>query len=526
MSEFPVYDIQNYIEKEGHIYLQKKPYLEKLDLPTVEKVPEELLAIAENVSSISGTWNPVEIFTADNESIEREKQKVFDAYKKGEEYNPQLSYTYANSLDLAPAREKLLAQLHMVRQFEPSKVAPKKGLTKKAFKRLLFFKHDPKEDKAVRTARILKTALYFKIKDDLATCKLADGIKTNDETKIMDALQQKYPGTDESLYSLATTEFENLAINGDLSSEDNKPTGRGLLTASQTQWLLDKKLTPEETAEAFTWALSQYELLRTTSNKKGFYVKVSKEATGIDVRDKSTDGPTIFIPTVRSKPMSAYSLLKLIAHEIEGHARQSVNGEELFLLGGGRLKIDNEQLYEGLGLRYEYDIEKKLFGIDSPKPSPYYTLSTKMAEEGSSFYQIFKDQVERRARVHLKIPIDKTLPPLSTIDPKKFDEIKKQAWTGTYRVMRCHIDMSNKNKFAMSKDLGYLRGYQMDHQLKENSLGHINEEGVIASGALSLLAEFKLSPEKMPIPFKDVATQFWEEKLKPVMIKEQIAKAA
>ena len=69
----------------------------------------------------------------------------------------------------------------------------------------------------------------------------------------------------------------------------------------------------------------------------------------------------------------------------------------------------------------------------------------------------------------------------------------------------------------MAKDLGYMRGFMMDKQLQENDLGFLNEEGIIAAGALSMLAEIKLSPENMPHPFRDVTTKYWKEVLRPQM---------
>ena len=491
MPENEPYAIANYIGKETSIKIDKKPIKEKIDIK-LEKLPRDLVAIAENVARISGTWNPVEIYTPNVASQESEKKKFFEAHDKGEEYNPQFIYEYANSLDLKTSRERLLTQMHALRDFGEKK------------KRFFWQKHDKKGGKLTldRGTRIFRTALYFKIKDDLATCDLVDGIKSKSEEKINAALKQKYPGIDQSLYDLAVSEYVKMSHP---KPEGEEKKEKGLLSDDEIKWLGERKVKAPEIAEAFKWALSRYGLLRTSTNGKGFMVKISKEATNIDVRDKSVFGPTVFIP--ENREFDTKTLLGLIAHEIEGHARQSVNGEEVFLLGGGRLKIDNEQLYEGLGKRYETMIEKKLFGSSESTPVPYATFAVKMADEGNSFAQIFKDQLERRIQVKLKT--------VSTIEPADMEKIKDNAWTTTYRTMRGHVDMTNPNKFAMTKDLSYLRGYQMDKQLVENGLGFINEEGVIAQGGLALIAELKLSPEKLPHPFLDVATQYWDEVLKP-----------
>lgn len=506
MSEFPHYDIANYIDKKRTINTEQTPIPKELDIPKIEKLPRDLVKIAETVAHISGTWNPVEIYTADEPSIATEKTKVFEAYDKDEEYNPQLTYGYAQSLNLTNQRWLLERELRKLRQFGEKKKRFWQGHGKKGGKMTL-----------ERGTRLFRAALYYKIKDDLATCDLVDGIKSANEEQIATALRQKYPGTDQSLMDNATAELVRLIHEGDDQDEINSiPKEDGLLSKEEINWLKNKELTPEQVTEAFRWALKDYGILRTVSNGRGFYVKVSPQATSIDVRSKSTDGPTVFVPKDRS--MSAYKLLTLMAHEIEGHARQDVNGEELFFLGGGRLKVDNEELYEGLGLRYEFDIKKKLFGVTNTAPSPYYSFAVRMAEEGASFFKIFKDQMDKRMHVALKKPLTATDENLSgQIDLKKLDEIKKASWLTTYRVMRGHIDMSNKGKFAMCKDLGYLRGFMMDKQLRDNDLGFLNEEGIMAKGGLAMLAELKVDGGSMPIHFKDVTTNYWYDVLKPQM---------
>ena len=80
MSEFPVVDIAQYLNKEQTIGLEGKPVREQVDVPRVENLPRELVEIAESVARTSGTWNPVEIYTADADSLSTEQQKVFDIF--------------------------------------------------------------------------------------------------------------------------------------------------------------------------------------------------------------------------------------------------------------------------------------------------------------------------------------------------------------------------------------------------------------------------------------------------------------
>lgn len=484
MAETLPRDVSSYLAKVASIENEGRPIERPFDLPTVEHMSPELLHIADEIAAISGTWNPVEIYTADAQSIVVERQKVFDAFDGSTAYDPHFTYSYADSLDLRDAREQLLSQMKDLRRVNGGD----------------------------RVSRLFRTALRFKIYDDLATCDLVDGIQSRDEQKIGRALRQKYPGLDATLLAEAEKGYEQLAREGE---PEDRPGVGGLLSKEEITFVKNLEFDAQETADALAWVLDAYGILYSENNHQGFKVKVDAGVTSIDVRDKSADGPTVFIPA--SRKMDGVTLLSLIAHEIEGHARQSINGERLFKVGGGRLKVDNEQLYEGLGLRYETRIKRKLFGIHDAAPRPYYVFAVKKAEEGGSFFDIFQEQISMRLHVALKVPLDQDLPARDVTPQAILDQAKRDAWLTTYRVMRGHIDMTNPFSFAMAKDLGYLRGYQIDSQLQENNVGFLNEAGVIASGGLQLLAELALSEDSLPIPFKDLATKYWEEVMKPQM---------
>jgi len=241
---------------------------------------------------------------------------------------------------------------------------------------------------------------------------------------------------------------------------------------------------------------------------------ISDKVTSIDVRDKASDGPTIFIP--KDRKIKLDELIGLVAHEIEGHARQSVNGRKLFLIGGGSLMGDNDMLYEGLGKRYEARIREKLFGDKASEPLPFFTFAVNDAEIGKSFSQIFSDQLDRRLHANLGINPDQQID-VSKIDDKSLSKAKDQAWLTTYRVMRGHIDTSNPHSYALAKDLAYLRGWMLDQDLLDINAGYLNEAAVIHYKALKLIARFDLEEEDLPVPFKDVSAKYWEEVLKPKM---------
>jgi hypothetical protein len=222
---------------------------------------------------------------------------------------------------------------------------------------------------------------------------------------------------------------------------------------------------------------------------------------------------TTYIPEDRK--VSGITLGDLMAHEIEGHARQSMNGIKMFMLGGGRLKMDGEALYEGLGMRFGEDFRLRFFGDASGSPAPWYTLAAKLASEGGSFSDIFKDLFDRQMRVKLNVAPGQELQIDPTEHAKKISQVKKSAWSATYRTMRGHVDTSNPLGFAMTKDLGYLHGWLADKQLREAGYGGINEMAVIQSGGLQMLARLGVEATDMPYPHKDVVKKYIFEVLLP-----------
>ena len=200
----------------------------------------------------------------------------------------------------------------------------------------------------------------------------------------------------------------------------------------------------------------------------------------------------------------------LIAHEIEGHARQAINGERLFGVRGGALRRDDETLYEGLAMRNEFAFREKYFGKVNADIDElyYYVFAVHQAEKGKSFREIFDDQLERWLRAALTLPYGKSLPSAASIDPAILRKARSRAWRVTYRVMRGHADTSNRVPFAMPKDLSYLRGWLMDCELSRMGHAHLNEAAIVSVAGLEPLMEMELSPEDLPLPFTDIAPQY------------------
>lgn len=451
-------------------------------LPTFEefqKFPPEFQPIIDALRELTITWNPVEFVTPSKESVVREKAAFFAAFDRSEDYQPRFEYRNAHDTPFDPihAENVLEKLLQNVRAFSPQN----------------------------RQERVAKIALYYKVRDDLASMRLLLGLRRQDDLQMKEALSQKYAPTDEKLIATAQQLYEQKTRG---VQKVELPEGeRPLLTPEQRKLLESVELTAEETSEAFSWALAQYGLLR-PPNARGFAVKISEEVNYIDVRDKSVEPMTIWVPRHRPvEKMTGLKLLRLMGHEIEGHARQSMNGQEL-MIGGGLLRVDEEALYEGLAKRLDAKFDREYLGEEEIMMQIYSVFAIGMAEKGASFSEIFRDQYERHMHDVLKVPHDQPLPLEDAIAPEKRREVREQAWKFAFRALRGHIDMSNSAQYAFPKDLAYLRGFLIDKQLVEDGLGYLNELAVMQTNALYLTSEMNVREEDLPFPYKDVTREY------------------
>jgi len=483
-------------------FVAKEATHEKIALPELERLPQELQEAMREIPKISGTWNPVEIYTADPESIKVEKPKVIEAFRKGEEYNPKFTYSRAMELDPEQGRAQLLELQKKVRSTKAES----------------------------RVDRLARVAIDRKIKDDLATTYIIEGIKGQDDTIVSKGFKLKYEGMDAATYKVVQEVYREFC---DPNKKD-EPLPEALLNKEEMQWLESTEFTDSEFADACREILEQYHILRPDEGGEGFEVALDARATAIDVRDKSTKGhPTVFIPEGRKLKGSA--LLTLLDHEIGGHARQSMNGERLFGVGGGSLKFDEEVMYEGLGFGYEARTMRELFGKKDVPANPFFGLAIKSAQEGKSFAQIFSEQVDYRMHALEKTPPNEKLKKsFAELTEEEQNKVLNLAWPITYRVMRGHVNMENKEAYAMEKDIAYLKGTFQQRELDKAGLGHKNESAIAAKGGLLMLAEFELKPENLPIKYEVVGPDgnymtpgryYWETKLKPRMRAEQAQKA-
>jgi hypothetical protein len=341
------------------------------------------------------------------------------------------------------------------------------------------------------------------------------GIQQKDEKLIKRAVNEKYQPLDDDLLRLAYGVHERESL-----PPQQEHLSEGSLSADEKSYLKTTTFKADAIAEAFIWALKRMNIYAEAPGQEGFRVEITDAATSIDVRDKSVAGPTVFIPT--SREVTGKYLLNLLAHEIGSHARQSMNGKRLFAIGGGALKIDDETLYEGLAMRAEQKMNAEMFGEAAAVAGPLYTLGSEIANRGGSFHDVFQRIHDIVLHHKLKIHPSKDLPPLDQIAGDARMHARNEGWRVAYRVMRGHTDMANPESYAMTKDLAYLRGQEIDRELQEVGLGHLNEAAVLDGAGLRLVQEFNLQPEDLPIPNMNLPQQYWEEVLKPHMIRKKL----
>lgn len=469
-------------------YLKRSGEREHMPLPDLEQLPSALRETAEHLIKLTGRFNPVEMYTATN--IGEEKSRFIASLETNEIVNPKFTYPQ-DGIDTDVVRLELANLRRQVREI-----------------------YQNAQEQATKFAAL---ALILKIKDDMATCDMLDGITSENEEQIASAFRTKYGTVGPDLVAVAQTRLEALiAGRQDAKLEEVTP----LLNDEEQKALKKMELTPEQIKEALEWGLRALGILASDENPNGFRVLIDPNVTSIDVRDKSRSGvPTVYIPTAESRqgePVTGAKLLALLEHEIGAHARQSINGFKLFGVGGGSLKIDNEGLYEGLAKRNDDAFYREFYGTSAGEPIPYYVLAIADAQSGMSFREVFDQQLDYRLHVELKLPLGISLP--ETIDPQVITKTRNLAWGTTYRVFRGHTDTSNAAAYANGKDAAYFQGWLMDKQLQAAGHGHVNEVAIMGSGGLKMMAQVDILQEAIPHQYKPLARIYWE-----TVMKDQVA---
>jgi|GEM_PF-2362151 hypothetical protein len=227
-------------------------------------------------------------------------------------------------------------------------------------------------------------------------------------------------------------------------SLDNMPRR---LTEEATEKASKTMLNAEDLKIMFCSVLEDYKLNDIWS------VEISDSYSAVTVKTYSEDGKSkIFIPT--NKECSVIAALKLVAHEIEAHARHNMNCafalEDYFDIPHSiacRLVSDRDAtLTEGFAKIGDAFIERKCTGKITGTPKPWYVIAADLANKGESFAKITE-------RLHTEYGIK-----LET------------CWTTTIRIFRGCRNTANEHNYSREADRCYLEGFLVASKLfEENS---------------------------------------------------------
>lgn len=450
-----------------------------------EKFSASLKKLISEWEELTKNWNVVEILTPTKKSLIQEKEKVLNAWKKNKIYEPSFAYPWAekNIFDVKKTHQKLNDLLEKIKNLKVNNEIDRNG----------------------------KAALYRCAKDSKETLDIIEGLQNKKERLIKTALNKKYAASDDYLWLLANSYYQQ-------ATEAEKwvhVIPLTILNDEEKDLLRAQNFDARDLAAAFIWVLQKYGVLGQEKEKTNYKVTITDEATAVDVRDKGRKPLTIVIPA--DKKLNGEKLLCLLYRQIEGKVRQNLNARALNA-ENFELKIDDETWHEGCAMRLENKFfYQNLFGDheDEIVKMSFYVLAVNLAENGQSFMTIFRQMVDMYLHVLAGVPPETELNYEDEKVQAKLMIAQEKAWEVTYRIMRGHLDMSNKLAFACRKDLVYLRSYLVDEII--NGLGWTNEDEkiIIKTNALSPMHQGLLEVENVAYPFLDATKDYCLQILLP-----------
>ncbi|MDQ3008022.1 MAG: flavohemoglobin expression-modulating QEGLA motif protein [bacterium] len=516
----------------------------------------ELLEMKEKIGLLGGKLNPVELVTIDN--VAAQKARFLDVFGTNDESGVVFSYEAVKDKAQAALKEGLVALGHKdedVGNMSLQEMVAEAGAqttllrdqgreNRRSIRSSL--KANPQLHETDHAKHILRSKLAANIAmqglvvDLESTLQLVQGISQNDDTQIAEALGQIYGRSISSELRAAADQYL-LEVP---KNAHNRFVGDGTsgLTSDEFEALV---LAENKTIPSTAKGVEELQLMRKTDDprsllyadstdiKKAFVWTTEKlygeyeERTGaafpedqkfsfaigdyssIDVRDKSSGGKVICIP--QNRIVDLKSLYELIIHEIESHVLQSYLSDVVVGLGGGMTKPNQEIVYEGLALTREDEGSREFLGIESKlsENKAYYILAMDEALKGKSFWEVAHVIYDQSLELLKKRGID---------DDAIERQAKEKAWTIAYRVFRGHQKLDGfdtETAYAFTKDEAYLHGLLLVSQLNEREMGNIAAVAISHINALSLLARFDFSDDKMPITFQRHADEYFSNFLHP-----------
>lgn len=401
--------------------------------------------LREEVWNKIATLNPVELVTPIN--LIQEKKTWIENAKAGLFTNPHFVY------DLDKCREIIKLEDDIL------------GLRNRVYE-------DVPDEESEKFAWKL---LIRSVNDALETVDMAKAMLERDDNELGRAVISKYGLPDANAVMRAEEKMKGIKERGTFGKPSSEISDA--IDEDDRQFLLDSELTAEEIKYFFQWAMEEY------LPGHAWPIKILKECSAIDVRDKSEFGhPIIAIPEDRR--VNGLKLAELIGHEIECHWRNSINAKYI-----GALKCDSEVVYEGLAKLKDHSFNKKYLN-EEVEPIPYYILSMEKALNGANFVDVAKY--------------------IFAMLPKKEKNLYAKTWNYTYRVFRGISNTGeNLEAYAFTKDRAYFEGYLYAKSLRKHGM-----EEYLSFGTLNMasLQELKMATcledlEDNPSILKDMNLQ-------------------
>lgn len=401
----------------------------------------------EELAEISAGLNLVEMVTPVNAT--EEKEKWLELARKGLFTDPVFQYN-TDLLETVKSRGPRLEKLE------------------NEFKRVIC--ELPRE----ANGRIINKLVFSRRYETKTIIEAATALLRQDVNKLKEVMYTVYPAMPLlELTDIAGDEALRLAH----KKEDSivKKHEFALLGDYDCKKLRSMKIGPEEIRNYFWIVAKQYGIDQTRP------IEVSSSAAAIDIRDKSSVGPIVVVPSDR-EPVDGLKLLELIAHEIEGHWRASENTQTILpLIGGGALKPADETLYEGHAMLIEHQAKYMLEGVKKGMAKPWALSTIGLALAEYSFSE---------AATHLY-----PLMQAAGQEPGE-DELEVRVWKVCSRIYRGLTDTSkNPRGYAFTKDQAYFSGRMLAEDLFDAGLEHLLEFSTLSIRDLETLSQvFKIKP--------------------------------
>lgn len=265
------------------------------------------------------------------------------------------------------------------------------------------------------------------------------------------------------------------------------------LSVEEQERLRAIKLDAEAIRKVFLWAAEEYGFAGTRP------IVISDQATAIDVRDVSSEGPIVVIPADQTS--TALQIAPLTVHEVGCHWRGSENMKLILpLMGGGTLKPVDELVYEGDAVWQAYQVDLENQGFVKETRRLYYPIAINYAfSKRASFAETARMLYET-----------------VRFDGEPAEETLKDVWRVVYRTYRGNPQMDRQIGYVFSKDRAYYAGRLLAAELHKVGLGYLMDYSTLAMRDLDILTEkFSLRPRSgMPYPAqKDMANRLYEKLL-------------